>query len=98
MGTLVAATLGFADPAHAEAERGSATAKAVPATDAGVTIEQAIVAAERRTGDRAVGTGIENGTATFYVEVLKDGIQHRVIVDRRSGRVVNAATGSSGSI
>ena len=56
-----------------------------------VTIAQAITIAEQYVGGEAVGTGREDadGKPVFYVEVLKYGQKRKVIVDLKSGQVVN---------
>lgn len=97
---IVVGTPGFAGPAYAGAERGSATTGTAPAADAGATIKRAIIAAERHVGGEAIGTGseVQDGTVSFYVDVLKDGLRRTVIVDLRSGLVAEAARMNSGGI
>ena len=56
-----------------------------------VTIAQAITIAEQYVDGEAVGTERDNadGKPVFYVEVLKYGQKRKVIVDLKSGQVVN---------
>lgn len=53
-------------------------------------VARAIRAAEQHLGGMAVGTGWErkDGGRVFYVEVLRYGLKHKVLVDLRSGLVV----------
>ena len=72
----------------------TATREAAVLANAKITMAQAIAAAELSAGGKSVGSGIENqdGTAFFEVEVLKNGVQQKVLVDTQSGQVVNTVT------
>ena len=84
---------GTPSPADARDRPGSADGGATPFVEAQATVAQAIVAAERHVGGRAIGTGTENveGVPVFYVDVLRYGWKLRVVVDLRSGQVVEDA-------
>jgi uncharacterized membrane protein YkoI len=72
----------------------TATGEAAVLANAKITMAQAITAAELSAGGKSVGSGIENldGTAFFEVEVLKNGVQQKVLVDTQSGQVVKTVT------
>ena len=84
--TLVTSGAVYARSGCESADSGTAT----PAS-ARVTIAQAIAIAEQYVSGEAVGTGREyaDGKPVFYVEVLKYGQKRKVIVDLKSGQVVN---------
>lgn len=89
----VAIATGTLSSADARDGPGSADSGAPPFVDAQATVAQAIAAAERHVGGRAIGTGTENveGVPVFYVDVLRYGWRLRVVVDLHSGRVVEDA-------
>lgn len=57
----------------------------------------AIATAEQAVGGKAVGSGIEdeNGAVTFEVEVIKDGAQHKVLIDTQTGKITKQALASA---
>jgi uncharacterized membrane protein YkoI len=88
-GVFAASTLGVAGVAYAMSND-TRTNEAAIIANAKVTMVQAIATAEQQTGDKAVGSGIEDqdGTVFFEVEVLKDNQRHKVLIDPQSGQVV----------
>ena len=63
-------------------------------SSAKISMSQALAAAEQATGGKAVGTGIEDqdGTVHFEVNILKDNIRQKVVVDTQTGQVVKSVT------
>jgi uncharacterized membrane protein YkoI len=92
VGVLAMGALGAAGAAYAK-DKELRTNEAAIMANAKVTMEQAIAAAEQKTGGKAVGTGIEDqdGTVFLEVQVLKDDQRHSVLIDPQSGQVVKVA-------
>jgi uncharacterized membrane protein YkoI len=57
-----------------------------------LTLADAIAAAERQTGGRAVEAKLEkeHGVVAFEVEVMKDRAFQKVVIDAKSGQIVKA--------
>lgn len=83
--------------AYAKDRSDSPADEATIMSQAKVSIPEAIAAAERATGGKAVGSGIEdhNGVAHFEVEILKDNTRQTVLVDSQTGQVVKTAAADS---
>jgi uncharacterized membrane protein YkoI len=59
-----------------------------------ITLSEAIAAAERETGGKAIDAGIEDdGAVHFEVEIAKDKEVQKVLVDPQTGMIVNVAKG-----
>jgi len=60
---------------------------------ASITIQDAIKAAEHKTGGKAMEAEIndESTSAQFEIEILKDGKVHEVIVDGKTGTVLKVS-------
>jgi uncharacterized membrane protein YkoI len=76
----------FADSEREVGEVNEATALA----QANVTLQQAIAAAEQRTGAKAVAAGVENENGSLFiaVEFFKDNTPQKALVDLQTGEVV----------
>jgi uncharacterized membrane protein YkoI len=63
-----------------------------------LTLADAIAAAERQTGGRAVEAKLENehGVVAFEVEVMKDRAFQKVVIDAKSGQIVKAGAADRG--
>ena len=63
-----------------------------------LTLGDAIAAAERQTGGRAVEAKLENehGVVAFEVEVMKDRAFQKVVIDAKSGQIVKAGAAGRG--
>lgn len=85
--TGTAGTIGLA---YAKERRDTPTNEASIMANAKTTMAAAIAAAEQKAGGKAVGSGIEDqdGNVFFEVEVLKDNVKHKVLVDPQTGEVV----------
>ena len=61
--------------------------------DAKVSLVDAIRTAEQRVKGKPIDAGLDhqNGNLRYEVEVLKDGVVHKVTVDAQSGEVVTAS-------
>lgn len=90
-GAVATSTLGISGAVHAQSGCENADSGVATFASAGVTIAQAITVAEQHVDGEAVGTGREyaDSKPVFYVEVLKYGQKRKVIVDLKSGQVVN---------
>ena len=86
--TLTAGAVGAV--AYAKEGHESAATEAAIMAKAKVSLVQAIAAAEKATGGKAVGSGIEgeDGGGHFEVTTLKDGAVQKVLVDTQTGNVV----------
>jgi uncharacterized membrane protein YkoI len=62
-----------------------------------VSMAEAIAAAEKATGGKAVGSGIEDqdGVVHFEVTILKDNARQKVLVDTQTGQIVKTAAADS---
>lgn len=62
-----------------------------------VSMSEAIVAAEKATGGKAVGSGIEDqdGLVHFEVTILKDKARQKVLVDSQTGQIVKTVVADS---
>jgi uncharacterized membrane protein YkoI len=63
-----------------------------------LTLADAIAAAERQTGGRAVEAKLEkeHGMVSFEVEVMKDRAFQKVVIDAKSGQVVKTGAPDRG--
>lgn len=79
--------------AYAKERSEAPTNDAAVMSQAKVSISEAIANAEKATGGKAVGSGIENqnGVTHFEVEILKDNARQKVLVDTQTGQVVKTA-------
>lgn len=95
--TIAFGSLGAAGMAFAKDDKDQATNEAQVMQNAKITMQQAIATAEQAVGGKAVGSGIddENGVVTFEVEVLKDGAQHKVLVDTQTGKITKQVLASA---
>jgi uncharacterized membrane protein YkoI len=95
-GVLAVGALGGAGAAYARNNHRQTNEAAIMA-NAKVTMAQAIAAAERQVGGKAVATGIEDqdGTVFWEVEVLKDNQRQKVLVDPQTGNVVKTVLGDN---
>lgn len=78
--------------AYAKERSETPTDEARIMSQAKVSIAEAIAAAEKATGGKALGSGIEdqNGVVHFEVEILKDNALRKVLVDTQTGQVVKS--------
>lgn len=95
--TIAFGSLGAAGAALAKENKDQATNEAQVMQNAKITMQQAIATAEQAVGGKAVGSGIddENGVVTFEVEVMKDGAQHKVLIDTQTGKITKQALASA---
>ena len=99
---LMAATIAFgsfgaAGLAFAKESMGQETNEAQVMQNAKITMQQAIATAEQAVGGKATGSGIddENGVVTFEVEVVKDGMGHKVLIDTQTGKITKQVMASA---
>lgn len=90
VGVIATGSAGVAGLAYAKERPEAPTNEASIVANAKVSMAQAIAAAEQQVGGKAIGTGIEdqNGNVFFEVEVLKDNVKHKVLVDTQTGKAV----------
>lgn len=62
-------------------------------SQASISLQDAIKAAEQKTGGKAMEAEIndESATAQFEIEILKDGKIHEVMVDGKTGKVLKVS-------
>lgn len=78
--------------AYAKERSDAPTDEARIMSQAKVFMSEAIAAAEKATGGKAVGSGIEDqdGVVHFEVTILKDNARQKVLVDTQTGQVVKS--------
>jgi len=62
-------------------------------SQAKISLSEAIKAAEQKTGGKALEAELDDEAKTvqFEIEIVKDGMIHKVMVDGKTGHVLNAA-------
>jgi len=90
-GVIAAGTLAGAAFAR---ENDNRTDEAAVIANSKISMAQAITTAERQTGGKAVGTGIEDqdGTVFLEVQVVKNNQRQKVLIDPKSGNVAKVTT------
>lgn len=75
--------------AYAKERSETPTDEARIVSQAKVSMSEAIAAAEKSTGGKAVGSGIEDqdGVVHFEVTILKDRTRQKVLVDTQTGQI-----------
>ncbi|MDD5581541.1 MAG: PepSY domain-containing protein [Methylobacter sp.] len=83
----------MANLAQAENSKDKETKELQLFSQASISLQDAIKAAEEKTGGKAMEAEIndESTTVQFEIEVLKDGKVHEVMVDGKTGKVLKVS-------
>ena len=85
--------------AYAKERSDTPTDEARIISQAKVSMSEAIAAAEKSTGGKAVGSGIEDqdGVVHFEVWILKDQTRQKVLVDTQTGQIAKTVVANDDS-
>jgi uncharacterized membrane protein YkoI len=85
----VGSTVGVAHAAN-DKRGGEGAQERATIVSAKISLAQAIAAAEQQAGGKAIDAGLENenGTMAFAIEVAKDNVVQKVLVDLQTGKVL----------
>lgn len=83
----------MANLAQAENSKDKETKELLLFSQASISLQDAIKAAEEKTGGKAMEAEIndESATVQFEIEILKDGKVHEVMVDGKTGKVLKVS-------
>lgn len=84
--------------AYAKERSDAPTDEARIMASAKISMSEAIAAAEKATGGKAVGSGIEDqdGLVHFEVTILKDQTRQKVLVDTQTGQIAKTVVANDG--